>query len=379
MQKQEIEALTGLRLFAALWVFLYHVGWVFLKDLFPAFWSDYYRLLFQGGGMGVDLFFVLSGFIIAYHYSDHFAPGQRGHYFSFLWKRFARLYPLHLATLLFLVIAGIGAFGQGPFLFGDATAFLKHVVLVQALLPPIQWNTVSWSISCEWLAYCLFPVFLLALRFCNSRTRILLAVLAIYLVALALFILLAVQRVSFEHPAYWLLRIGSEFPVGILLYQLWQQRSGRPFSAGFRKGVVPLLALFLFLISHNPLSFVLVLPFFFLLVYLIVSDQFVFSNALRAKGVLYGGRVSYSLYMVHGMTLVIFSRWMTVHGYVEADLQTKLLFVAAYCGVTVGLSVLFFHGIEEPARRWLLRPRHPAVPAAFARFKSAPAVAPDKP
>ena len=105
------------------------------------------------GGYGVSLFFVLSGFILCHAYC-----GTRWHqrsYLSFLGKRLARVYPLHVAVLLGTVLLYEAArpFGYNQPAF-DLALFLRHLTLTQAWWDYTMgmWNQASWSISAEWFA-----------------------------------------------------------------------------------------------------------------------------------------------------------------------------------------------------------------------------------
>ena len=150
-----IKPLTALRFYAAMWVVLFHywpklaVGWT------PDF--------VLRGYLGVELFFVLSGFILWAVYRPALETG-RFRYGSFLWARLARVYPLHIATL-----AGVGlmAFAAVKAGFGIDPAILSwaslpaNLFMVHAwgLAPEAGWNHPSWSISAEWFAYLSFPIF----------------------------------------------------------------------------------------------------------------------------------------------------------------------------------------------------------------------------
>ena len=81
--RPELRSLTGLRGVAALWVLWYHACDAARTPQFGF-----------GGYLGVDIFFVLSGFVLAYNYA-----GVRLTYAGFLWKRLARIYPVNLVTL----------------------------------------------------------------------------------------------------------------------------------------------------------------------------------------------------------------------------------------------------------------------------------------
>ncbi len=114
------------------------------------------------GYLAVDLFFVLSGFILAYQYLDRF-PKARGDYLGFLVKRLARIYPTQIFTLgmLVAVVAGgsfIGVSISEPQNF-TALGAIQDALLIRGWFVPTQgWNFPSWSLSAEWFAYLLFPV-----------------------------------------------------------------------------------------------------------------------------------------------------------------------------------------------------------------------------
>ena len=87
----DLRPITALRFAAALWVAIY------------AFWENLAGVGLPGlvakGYLGVELFFVLSGFILSHVYLQA-AGEKRFSYRGFLWARIARVYPLHLATLI---------------------------------------------------------------------------------------------------------------------------------------------------------------------------------------------------------------------------------------------------------------------------------------
>ena len=149
-----LKQLTSLRFFAALWVVAYHY-WPSLTGGYP--------VLVDKGYLGVELFFVLSGFILAHVYLDDAGAG-RLNYGRFLWARLARIYPVHLVTL-----AAIGLMGALALALGYP---MRHQVIVWSVLPQTlllihawgtasvsAWNHPSWSISAEWFAYVFFPLF----------------------------------------------------------------------------------------------------------------------------------------------------------------------------------------------------------------------------
>jgi peptidoglycan/LPS O-acetylase OafA/YrhL len=150
---RDIPALTGLRGVAALWVVAYHLreasanGGTGLFDFGPA------DALIAHGYLGVDLFFVLSGFIIRHVYGCWFAEQVRPQdCVRFLRYRIARLYPVHIVTLvLMLVLYGAArAVGTHPHNLNSYSIFslLNNLTLTHAWWGAIgSPNTPARSIS----------------------------------------------------------------------------------------------------------------------------------------------------------------------------------------------------------------------------------------
>ena len=145
-----LNNLTGLRFYAAFWVFLHHcLGYV--REI------DY--IFLQKGYVGVDLFFILSGFILAYvYYKSFFIEKITGEkYWNFIVKRFAKIYPMYLVS--FIMIATYLYFGK-YILHKDNFQFrteeIPSVLLMTYswfIIDNYGWNTPSWSLSSEWFAY----------------------------------------------------------------------------------------------------------------------------------------------------------------------------------------------------------------------------------
>ena len=150
--------LTAIRGFAALWVVGHHLQFELAYLGYPfAGW------LFRPGYVAVDIFFVLSGFVITAVHRDL----SRATVGDFFLRRIFRLYPLHLFVLA--LILGLWLWSEARFGAHDPTERLRDLPIVILLLQPyfihgLTWNTVSWSIGVELLCYALFPLFVAALR-----------------------------------------------------------------------------------------------------------------------------------------------------------------------------------------------------------------------
>src|SRR2546428_5243620 len=100
MRKGELSSLTGIRFYAALLVYVYHVV-LTIPGVNALSGSS---LFSNAADVGVSFFFVLSGFILTYNYADVFRDGvSADNYKRFVWDRLTKIYPVHVLTLLMVL------------------------------------------------------------------------------------------------------------------------------------------------------------------------------------------------------------------------------------------------------------------------------------
>jgi peptidoglycan/LPS O-acetylase OafA/YrhL len=173
-----IAALTGVRALAALWVVLFH-AWILAgnpKATLPLLITQVdLTPIFAFGWLGVDLFFVLSGFLltrqawtkVARGTASGWLPSQFGEtYLSFLKRRVLRVYPAYFATIsILLVFAALHIYRSPP----EKMDLLLHLVMFHNLVERyfVTINDVFWSIPFEWQFYLVFPLLFVALRRTN--------------------------------------------------------------------------------------------------------------------------------------------------------------------------------------------------------------------
>jgi peptidoglycan/LPS O-acetylase OafA/YrhL len=182
----ELPALTGIRFYAALAVFLSHVSLIPKMEELSADHKG-----FDLGRLGVSFFFLLSGFILTFNYADFFRREiSANKYAQFVWSRFSKIYPVYFATMLMTI--PIQIFSPNKPL--DWRAVPIHTFLLQCWLPfskPVFYNYLnvpSWSISCEWFFYLLAPVAMFCMLGSIRRRALLLAVTAAYIAVLGYFL-----------------------------------------------------------------------------------------------------------------------------------------------------------------------------------------------
>ncbi|RKE94727.1 acyltransferase family protein [Ichthyenterobacterium magnum] len=147
-----LDAFRGL---AALLVFLYHM---------PKLSSLTANAFIKGSGVFVDLFFVLSGFVIYHNYKNKLYDFSTSK--SFITKRIKRLIPLHVYTLLILLIlefikyltSDYITYSIVPFKYNTMTSFWPQLFLLNStpFFSGFNWNGQNWSISAELITYFLF-------------------------------------------------------------------------------------------------------------------------------------------------------------------------------------------------------------------------------
>ena len=358
-------ALDSLRGIAALGVAWHHI----LATSGPASWP-----LFRNGGLFIDFFFVLSGFVIASSYGERLGQGFSLTRYAVL--RIGRIWPLHAVMvliglaleLLSLVVGKQGLSAAAPFTgLHDPLHFFTALFLLDGLIP--GWNNyysrASWSISVEVLLYAVS-----ALAFRHGRTG-LLPLWGLAASASAALVLQIEAPVATAQVQRGLMG----FALGTGCWFIHRRFAGVGLTMGSLCEVLSLAALSL-IISWPPGSFsaIAALVPSALVVLVFARENGVISRALNRDPWVWLGAISYSLYMVHAMVkgrvldvLVLVSRATDLNiaeWTMDGGLPVKRLILPAMPSTLVQIGIValmlvaahFAHRwIEEPARHWSRR------------------------
>lgn len=337
-----MPALTAIRGVAAWWVVLFH-----FRDHFPLWLPAIATRVAQNGYLAVDLFFQLSGLVIAVNYERHvtriaFAPMRR-----FLVLRLARIYPLHLCVLLLFLINPLAI------LFFSATGetgsryepgyFGLSLLLVQnwGFTKELAWNIPAWSISTEWFAYLTFPFIVLLLGRLRGAGS-LLAVYGALALGLAAMSWFTGAGLGDEIPRLGLPRCIIQFTMGICLYRLIVEAQRLPSASLLVAAGATGLAAFAVL----PVPDYAIAPVSISCLILGLADN---NGApvrwLQPQWLMWLGEVSYSTYLIH----YFIKDWVKFL-LVRDDVQTALPIVA-YLLATLLASAVLFRFVEVPGRR----------------------------
>lgn len=351
MTRSEIRPLTGLRAVAALWVVAHHG-----RRAFHAILPVFPMQLAERGYLAVDVFFVLSGFILSYNYAGRI--DSRPRYFSFIGHRIARIYPLHLAMLLAVGILARTALALG-FHVGTPENFRidyhlpLHLFLLHAwgFEGRLMWNLPSWSISAEFFAYLLFPFFDgIAAR---VRRPLALAGAALISVVLTVVVLKALGHRALHVPTeHALVRVSGEFLAGCLVYHLYATRSAvAPASNLLGDALVVAVGLLALFPVADPLMPIGAC----LLVYALGRGRGPVVGLFALSPVVWLGRISYSIYMTHLPVLSVLNRIYPAAILGGMDLAGRTVAVFVYAFAIIGVAATSYTFLEVPARRRISR------------------------
>jgi len=360
------------------WIVLYHLQ-PELKLLLP---SQPLLNLAAAGYVGVDFFFITSGFIIAYNYATRLSPFNLATYRRFLWLRLARIYPVHLFTLLLVALLFLAAKVAGSAVtnpeYYSFSSLLQNLFLVQAWTLPtaFSWNAVSWAVSSEWIAYLLFPLVIAAtLRVRSSAATIASIFFLLWGMTAVCLLLDSSWQAPYGAGSYGLLRIAGEFTAGCLLYNLyvarWGQQWGQRWEQKRQWGLLTNIAWIVavigsaLLVAHgvgnNPTDesktfqlYVLWLtPLYAFAIYALSWQRGTLAKLFSSRLLIAGGKGSYTLYLTHFIVLIVLRRVVPAESVVAGNMAVRVLLLIGYIAAMGLVAMITYWLIEEPGRRMM--------------------------
>jgi peptidoglycan/LPS O-acetylase OafA/YrhL len=353
-KKSRLPALSGLRAFAALNIVFFHFS--------NPKWFGPFAPIVDNGYTSVSFFLLMSGFILAYNYSDR---AQRGGLrpWKFWAARLSRLYPVYLFGLLIslgMLVAEWHVRTHGEFSLGMALTPL----LLQAWIPKLAtfWNTPAWTMCTEAFFYLIFPAVILLKR--PQRWRGLLGMLALLWVAgMVLPTLYTIFQPDGPHPGrytegFWMRALKfsppphvPSFLFGIVLADV-DARISREGRVRLLLGALGMSALYAVLYYGDRMPFALMhdgllMPLFGLAILGLAGHNLIahFFGFLPFVAI---GQASYCLYIIH------FNLWELIH---NSHLLEKTGLIALDPWISYAMLVfaalLVMKFVEKPAQKWL--------------------------
>jgi peptidoglycan/LPS O-acetylase OafA/YrhL len=344
VNRPELRPLTSIRGLFAWAVVLYHIrlaclGWLPLPVIH----------VLAKGYLAVDVFFLLSGFVIWLNYGERL-QGRRAAA-DFLVRRVARIWPLHAAMLLFaLALAALLVVTGRPAWNFPFAELPLHVALVQnwGFTHKLSWNDPAWSISCEWAGYLLLPIAALAVPARRPPTAALAsAALVPLLVLFAILHATGNPTLGADIPRFGLLRCLTEFACGTMVCALWKRWRGDA-RAGIGCAIAGVAALAAWAFgAPETIAF----PFAsatLLLALALGAERS--RHPLSGRAIHWLGEISYATYLSH--FLLFFAVKLVL---VKDEHDAAPWVIGFYLLLVLAASAVLYHGVERPAQKWLLK------------------------
>ncbi len=366
-------ALDGFRGLLALAVAIYHTAWL----------SNINGQL-DNAQVLVDLFFVFSGFLMFILYNGRLKTRDQS--IMFIRRRIARIYPLHFFMLMMFVLfhfarvlahaVGLSAVSPGevlPFQSGaleSMGSFFANLTLTQSMgvLEGLSFNAPSWTVSVEFYSYF---VFLAVMLLCPPKKTWHFVFMGLCIAALYAFMSTLKPNMDF-HYDYGFLRCLGGFFSGIIAAKLYglmkpETRNGDVTAWATLLEIVTLIVLLVFVFTwEGKLQFFLA-PVAVLFVFTFAIGRGAISTVMATAPMLYLGKISYSIYLVHMLIAVIFSAipFKLLPKLIGEDLATNWfvgdLLLIPYLLIVVAVSHFTYIYVERAGQKAILAYEMPRI------------------
>lgn len=328
----QVPVINTLRAIAALMVCVFHFSWH--RDVTGLLYDDENLVRFYGwqGHIGVYVFFVISGFVIPL--SMWYSRYHIINFFRFVAKRMVRLHPPFVLTLVIMGIMAICfAIKDGEPILTDWSRIVHNFFLTAKFFDEDWYQDVYWTLAIEFQYYLLigllFPLFVLKRKW----------------ISILLFIPFILSAHLFDHIT------GKH----VIFYH----------APVFAMGI----ALFLYHIERiNGLFLVLIIAGCMIDIRYEISPEVAVACSITAYAIAalnwnnkmfnFLGKISYSLYLIHGLTGGQFL-YFTAR-YADGFWSQTFLLIAAL-GVSIFFSWIFYRVIEEPSIKWSQRIKYKKI------------------
>ena len=352
---ETIHLLEFLRFITCIGVILWHYqhfivyrGASYIPIEIP--FENYFGWFYRNGGSGVQVFWCLSGIIFSHVYQTRIAERNIS-IPQFVWRRFTRLYPLHLLTLLIVAVFSLYLkwttdLTSFIYQFNDRKHFFLNVVFANywGYQSGFSFNGPVWSVSIELIAYLVFMIVAVSIRFFPRHFRTNLVFLCSWIIVLQW----VGNRIS--QPSDNITICIALFMVGAIIYTVWV-------SVPTWSTIVIVVYLVVDYMRsglvHSSLE-KLYLPFTSLTIALLtslvaLSTGFGTRKVLRLSANRLGS-LTYAMYMLHfpiQFAMVIFNESIF-----RIDFHDKIVFLTFFVFV-ITLSVICHDKFEQPLQRKL--------------------------
>ena len=346
--------IDGIRFLAITLVLLFHSHGYFVSKSNIQFSDNpasYHLLnaLLRHGDRGVQLFFVLSGFILCLPFAHHYINnGKKVSLKKYYLRRLTRLEPPYFIAMTAIFLLAV-AMQVRPIsvLFPSWLASLvySHNIIFHHA-PYI--TVVAWSLEIEIQFYLLAPLLFRLLMLPKITRRIILCATSIAFIVLQHF---------YTPPFLYIYSSVQFFLTGILLADIYV--SGEASGLFNKPFMIPIAAIILISLGYLPVrsSFyaILIFPFLIGFLYYIILKNEVMKKLFSYKFIPIIGGMCYSIYLLH-YTIISIAGRLTLHFQITGYYLPNLLLQIILLGIPVLVfSSVFYYYIERPfmSSKWL--------------------------
>lgn len=337
-----LKFLTSLKGIAAWWIVLFHI-----REHLLIYLPEIILKLINKGYIMVDLFFVISGFLISYNYLSILSNLNLHEIKNFYIKRIVRIYPLHFLILIAYIIIPVAYTICEKSYLGvkfKISYFISNLFLIHnwGVCNHLSWNVPSWAVSVEIAAYLLFPLIaflIIKLKGQFTLSLLLSQCLIIYLI----FSLLHKKSIGEAITKLGLIRGILEFIIGICICILFKKYK--------TSDKIKLLSFLLLIIGLSGIIGIIYFNLSDIIFTPISIATLLFSMLIHSKrmSILIGnklfvliGKMSYSTYIIHYFLRDLFKLL-----FLKSE-NTPVLWIISYCSFLMIASYIVFQFIETP-------------------------------
>lgn len=349
-----IPEIDGLRFLAITSVLLFHIyGFLKEKDLnqYNTETSfDFFNNMLSNGGHGVQLFFVISAFILGRPFANAYLKNKPNVSLSkYFTRRLTRLEPpyiiiMTMSLLSMTFVLNKISFENAIYSYICSIFYIHNFIYGNEVLPIL--NAVAWSLEVEVQFYILMPVLALLFRLRNSKFRRI------------LFIILSILFIIFDYiellPFRSILNYFEYFWIGLLLSDLYVSNSALDKAPKFSGFISIILLVVIFQFSISDFNSILAkitweiiqLSCIFILYYLVIFHKSL--KILSTSLITNIGGMCYTIYLIHYFVISFLGNPLVKLKISDMSIvNTTFYFIILISSVLV-VSSVYFLAIERP-------------------------------
>ncbi len=346
-----IPQVDGIRFIAIISVILYHSAYFYaIKNQVVPY--DIFNRVLSNGYQGVELFFVLSGFILSLPFAKKFTAGNgQLSLKNYFLRRLTRLEPPYIISTLgfFILLVFITKKSTFSYLFPHLLASLTYSSNIIFGATPVI-NNVLWSLEVEVQFYILAP-FICWLLFYKVKNTFNRTGLICVLIILAILF-----NQQFSLSRITLIQYVSFFFAGILVTQLYISPPKLKLSNFFLNSISILIIIIVFANDyvHSSAFYKVIFHFLIAILYLIVIGFNALKGFLQNKFVCIIGGACYSIYLLHYQIISLIGNFLINRKLFNIVLLNEAVEIIFYLSGVLIISMIFFKLIERPCmeRYW---------------------------